>query len=370
MKVCFWGNVASSLRGNTPGGGELQIALLAKALATIGHEVVVLDYAITKEFQTVEGVKVYPIPGYNNGIRMIRTFTHRLPKLYAALRDQNADFYYCRIRDFRHILAYLAARRVRAKFILGLASDLDAMNFAMRFKHQYSLSLVSLWKFSSGLLIEMVYPFLLRKADTVFVQHEGQKQILLKKNIKSVVFPNLIDMTQIPVVSDPAHVDIIYVGSLDRRKGFIDFFNLVKKAPGHKFKVVGKPRDETGDLYYEKLKSCGNVELLGHLNHSDTMLQIANSKALISTSQMEGFPNVFIEAWACGIPVFSLYVDLGTLIKKERLGVVANGNLNILLEAIENYDSTEEFAKRAKTYVEKHHDLNATRLKEIDSFFV
>jgi glycosyltransferase involved in cell wall biosynthesis len=370
MKICFWGNVAGSLRGNTPGGGELQIALLAKALANIGHEVVVLDYAINEEFITAEGIKVYPIKGYNNGIRMIRTFTHRLPKLYASLRDQNADFYYCRIRDFRHILAYFAARRVRAKFILGLASDLDAMNFAMRFKHQYRVSLVNLWKFSSGLLIEMVYPWLLRKADVVFAQHEGQRQILLQKNINSVVFSNLIDMTQIPVVSNPTHSDFIYVGSLDKRKGFIDFFNLVKRAPRHRFKVVGQPRDYIGQLYYEKLKSYDNVELLGRLNHSDTLLQIANSKALISTSKMEGFPNVFIEAWACGIPVFSLYVDLGTLIKKEGLGVAANGDLEKLLEAIENFETTDEFSRRAKAYVERHHDLNAAKIGAISRFFV
>ena len=28
--------------------------------------------------------------------------------------------------------------------------------------------------------------------------------------------------------------------------------------------------------------------------------QIANSRALISTSPLEGFPNIFIEAWSCG----------------------------------------------------------------------
>jgi glycosyltransferase involved in cell wall biosynthesis len=369
MKICFWGNVTGSLKGNTPGGGELQIALLARALAKIGHEVVVLDNEITEKYQTEDGIKVYPIEGYNKGIRMIRTFTHRLPKLYASLRDQNADIYYCRIRDFRHIIAYAAARKVRAKFILGLASDLDAMNFGMRFNHQYRASISSLWKFSSGILIEIIYPFLLRKADIIFAQHEGQKKILQEKNIKSIVFPNLIDLTQIPVVLNPIQDDFIYVGSLDRRKGFIEFFNLVNKAPSQRFKVVGQPRDKTGHLYFEKLKSYENVTLLGRLNHSDTLLQIANSKALISTSYMEGFPNVFIEAWACGIPVYSLYVDLGTLITKEGLGEVANGDLDQLLKSIENNKCMGKFGKNAKAYVEHHHDLNANKIEEIRGIF-
>ena len=120
-----------------------------------------------------------------------------------------------------------------------------------------------MWLFFNGILIEIVYPWLLRKSDLVFVQHEGQKQILLKKHIKSIVFPNLIDLTQIPVISNPIHNDFIYVGSLDKRKGFAEFFELVKKAPLHSFKVVGQPRDKTGYLYYEKLKSFENVSLLG-----------------------------------------------------------------------------------------------------------
>ena len=44
MKICFWGNIGRALKGRTSGGGELQIALLAKALAKGGHEVVLLDY--------------------------------------------------------------------------------------------------------------------------------------------------------------------------------------------------------------------------------------------------------------------------------------------------------------------------------------
>ena len=129
MKICFWGNIAGALTGNTSGGGELQLALLAKALARSGHEVVIIDYNTTEDFITADGIKVFKIKGWNNGIRIIRTFTHRLPQLYWSLKAQKADVYYCRIRDFRHILAFWAARKVKAKFILGLASDLDAMTF-------------------------------------------------------------------------------------------------------------------------------------------------------------------------------------------------------------------------------------------------
>jgi glycosyltransferase involved in cell wall biosynthesis len=210
---------------------------------------------------------------------------------------------------------------------------------------------------------------LLRKADLVLVQHEGQKDILLKKHHKSLVFLNLFELTETRVIPDYSHKDFIYVGDLDKRKGFTEFFEIIKKSPLHSFKVVGQPRGKTGYLYYEKLKSYDNVTLFGRLNHSDTMYQIANSKALISTSPMEGFPNVFIEAWACGIPVLSLYVDPGAIIKKEQLGKVTNGNMDKLIQAMNNNRNTSEFVKRAKAYVENNHVLNANKIKEINNLF-
>jgi glycosyltransferase involved in cell wall biosynthesis len=369
MKICFWGNIAGALKGKTDGGGELQVALLAKALARGGQDVVIIDFQIAEDFVTADGIKVFRIKGWNNGIRIIRTFTHRLPQLYRSLKAQKADVYYCRIRDFRHILAFWAARKVKAKFVLGMASDLDAMNLVMRLKYHHLVFSGGLWGVFNDILIEIVYPLLLRKADLVLVQHEGQKDILLKKHHKSLVFLNLFELTETRVIPDYSHKDFIYVGDLDKRKGFTEFFEIIKKSPLHSFKVVGQPRGKTGYLYYEKLKSYDNVTLFGRLNHSDTMYQIANSKALISTSPMEGFPNVFIEAWACGIPVLSLYVDPGAIIKKEQLGKVTNGNMDKLIQAMNNNRNTSEFVKRAKAYVENNHVLNANKIKEINNLF-
>lgn len=369
MKICFWGDIGKALIGQTSGGGELQIALIARALAKAGHEVVVVDYEAKEVFQTVEGIKIFPIEGWNKGIRMIRTFTHRLPKLYASLRKQKADVYYCRIRDSRHVLSWWAARKVKAKFVLGLAEDLDVMSFRMRWKYFYS-NYFTPWVLIDGFLCEIIYPLLLHKSDEVFAQHEGQKQFLVKRGIRSVVFNNLIDLSLLPSITNPEHDSFIYVGWIDKRKGFAQFFELVKNSPTHKFKVIGPPRDKEGRYFYEKLKSFQNVSLYGKLDHSETLFQIANSKALISTSHMEGFPNIFIEAWAYGIPVLSLNVDPGSTIKNERLGEVFDGDINRMLSAIDSFRYTKDFADRAKNYVERTHELNDNKITEIDQLFV
>ncbi len=92
MKICTWGDVASALEGKTSGGGELQIALLAKVLAKSGHEVVIIDLMTDKDYVTKDGVKVVKIQGYQEGIRLFRFFTHRIPKLYENLKAQKGRY--------------------------------------------------------------------------------------------------------------------------------------------------------------------------------------------------------------------------------------------------------------------------------------
>ncbi len=366
MRICFWGKIANALLGKTYGGGELQIALLAKTLTSLGHEVVVVDLDIEEEFVTEEGIKVYPVRGYNRGMKMFRTLTHRLPALYSAFVEINADVYYCRIREYRHILVYMAARKLKAKFILALASDLDILTIRKRWKHFYSSNVKDLWGIFNGIMGEIVYPYLLRNADLVLVQHEGQKDILLKKDINTTVFYNLIDASGLKWINEAdSDMPFVYVGSLDKRKGFEDFFEIVRRTPQHKYKVIGKVRDKTGNKLYQQLGKFPNVHLMGKLSHADTISEISRSKALLSTSPMEGFPNIFIEAWGCGVPVLSLYVDPGGVIKREKLGFVAEGHIDRMIEEMGIFNRNEEFSLRARSYVDSHHALTERRMDEV-----
>lgn len=262
---------------------------------------------------------------------------------------------------------YLAARKVKAQFILALASDLDILSIRDRWRYFYSHSIKDLWGVFNGIASELDYPFLLRNADLVMVQHEGQKEILRKKGIDSVVFHNFIKTDKIDTLDRNPDTDFVYVGSLDKRKGFAEFFDLVTKTPQHSYKVIGRIRDKTASFLFEKLKSYRNVKLMGQLSHEETLREISNSRALVSTSPMEGFPNVFIEAWACGIPVLSLHVDPGNAIAKEGLGVAAGGSMNRLIEAMDNLENSKSFAFKSKRYIQMTHELNPARIAELNT---
>ncbi len=369
MKICFWGTIAEALNGRTPGGAELQIALMAKALAKSGNEVVVLDYSISADFITQEGVNVIALRGWNEGIKILRNLTHRLPVLYKSLINQKADLYVCRMRDFRHIVVYFAARRLGSKFIYSLASDLETLSFFLRCKFDYFTSIGRLWWLFDIFSTEIVHSFLLRKSDFIFVQHEGQKINLSKKKIKSIVFFNLIGKTKIFNSLNPIRKDIIYVGSLSKKKGIIELFQIINKAPRSTFKIVGEPRDSVGLYYYEKLKLLKNVTLFGRLKHSDMMNEMFDSKALISTSRFEGFPNVFIEAWLCGIPVLSLYVNPGNVLTNESIGYIADGQIDKMLYNISCLGEIEEISYLSHNYVKYYHFVNNRKISEINQLF-
>jgi glycosyltransferase involved in cell wall biosynthesis len=84
---------------------------------------------------------------------------------------------------------------------------------------------------------------------------------------------------------------------------------------------------------------------------------------------MEGFPNIFIEAWSYGIPVLSLNVDPGSIIEKEELGEITHGNLDRMVQVMENIRNSSEFAERAKNYIERNHVLNDSKIEEISYMF-
>ncbi len=370
MKICFWGEIAGALKGKPLGGGEKQIALLAKALVKAGHEVIYVDYTVANDYISEEGIKVCGVKGYDGGIKILRNLTTRLRLLYKSLKDKKADVYYCRIRDFRHILVYWAARAVKAKFVFGIAADLDVLGLKERLKYLYFTDVWNSWWFINGVFSEIVYPFLLRNSDLVLVQHEGQKKILSEKHIESTVFLNLIEPPENSEINSGEGNDFVYVGALDKRKGFKSLYELIEITPDQSFKIIGEPRDRTASHLFGKLKSFKNVKLLGTLPHSETYSQIASSRALISTSPREGFPNIFLEAWSAGIPVLSMYVDPGDVIKNNKLGIVANGSLDTLAKALKDPGASDGFKYRAQKYIQENHVLNGRKIEEISSLFM
>lgn len=358
MKICFFGNISGALQGRTQGGAELQIALLAKALALKGHEVVIIDGASDSSFINEEGIKLINMPGWNKGIRGLRLFTKRIPALWRIFVDQKADFYYVRMRAYLNIIPYLAAKKNKSKFIVAVASDIDVFSFGKKFKFAYKKDFNLFRLFTVYIPNDMIFKFLLKKADYILLQHSGQGIGLRKCKGRQVIFQNIIEPNKINSAEPIPQNYFIYVGAVTMLKGadsLLDLINIVDESV--LFMIVGQPDGKVPNKLYEKLKGKRNVMLKGQMDHRKTLALVSRAKALINTSYYEGFSNVFLEAWAKGIPVISLNVNPENILEKYELGICCNGDLLKMKKIIESGEMDAFDKYKMVSYVSKFHSF-------------
>lgn len=364
MKFCFYGDLSQSFYDEPKGGGDHQIALLVKNLIVNGHEVVIVD---TKPlYKTSDSpIKMF---GSNDIYDSKRQFS-KIKKIFICshfLSEINADIYMCTVRGWDQIIPLLAAKKIKKTYIYWTASDLDSLGFCQRWKYHYSKSFsITIGSLFKIILIEVLFHIVINRADYVLVQHQFQKDNLARKKIKSYIFNNLVIIPEL-IIPDSGSDAFLYIGALDIRKGFDVLFNIIRDNPDLKFVLIGKPRGANSLNLFNDLNKRQNVRLLGYVDNCTKMSEIRKAKALISTSPMEGFPIVFLEAWACGVPVVSLKVDPGNVIKNHNLGYCANGNVNVFISYLEtviyNFDS-----QKLWNYVKCNHssDQASVRLIEI-----
>jgi glycosyltransferase involved in cell wall biosynthesis len=348
MKFCFWGDIHSALVGKTTGGGELQVALIAEGLADLGHDVTIIDFNIEDDMMNGT-VKLLSLR------KRTRSKLAKYVVFYSILLNVNADYYYARIRTGIHYFAYLAARRNKSIFIIGIAHDLDTLGLKDRFTKYYSkLSIMKLIK--KFLHCEILYNHILRKSNLILAQHQNQKKNLLKMGLDSYVCTNIFSgkvlQSYEKKTSDSPY---IFLGALDKRKGIDNLVLIISKLPEKKFIIVGRCRDEYASQKINAIKNKKNVEFVGQLSRAKVLCLLKKGQGLVSTSLQEGFPNSFLEAWANGIPVFSLHVDPGGVISKFNLGYFSNSDISDLISQLKNHKYNDFIPKVFIDYINKTH---------------
>jgi len=371
MKFCFFGNIFGAIKGQTIGGAELQVFLLAKALALKGHEVVIIDPYSTENITTPEGIKLINVPNWNKGIKGFRMFMYRIPALQKAFALQNADFYYVRMPSYIHLIPYLVAKRSGKKFIQAIASDIDVSSKRKKFQYLYK-SNFSLYKFiTESVPNDLVFDYLLRNADFVMLQHKGQKFKSISSKNNQVIFSNIIDSHSLPMNKRPSKSYFLHVGSLNIAKGadrLLELINILDDSIS--VLIIGLPKGRESTEIYEKLGKKKNVSLMGRKDHKETLTFISNAKALINTAYYEGFPNVYLEAWGMGIPVISLSVNPENIFTTYQLGICCDGDINRMRTCIESNETEHINRDNLRKYVEKYHDFDTAADRFINALSV
>ncbi len=349
MKVCLisLGGLDCQLvePHSTRGGSELQTTLLARALEARGHEVtmVVTDYVgAARTAPRVTDFRLLNAYDTRAGIRGLR-FVPRWRELIRALDRADAAVYYQRGAGAVTGQAGLfAARRGRA-FVFGAASDTDVDPRRLRLGPRDRLL------FRAGLT----------RATRVVVQHREQRELLRKGfGVSSTVigsispfFPESVRPPEDPPV-------VVWLGNFRALKHPEIFLEAAARFPETHFVMMGGPVASEADLFGRVRKAAAavpNVTFMGPV--ADPAPVLAGAWALLNTSEFEGFPTSFVEAWAHGVPTVS-FVDPGGVVTEEELGRVADtaeSLLGHLGRMLGSRSLRDELGARARAHVAREH---------------
>lgn len=293
------------------GGVEWQTSLTAKWLVAKGYHVSLLtwDEGGGKE-EVIENIKVIKMCKKNAGLPGLRFFFPKWHSLNKALKKANADIYYQNGAECVTGQAALWCKIHGRKFIFVAACDTDCEKNMQRD-----------FSFKDRIL----YKFGLENADKVIVQTQSQKSLLSKGfNRDSIVIPmpcnGLSDTQFIGRTHFPSR-RILWIARVCPQKRPDRLLDLAERCPDLEFDIVGPVY---GGAYAQKVvergKSIRNVIFHGGVTKDRVRDFYKNSACICSTSDIEGFPNTFLEAWSYGVPIVSIF-DPDNVISVKGLGI-------------------------------------------------
>jgi hypothetical protein len=212
MRICFVGHSASGLTQSATGGSERQTALLARELAARGHDVRLVVIGLGGADRVVDGVRVVPGWDPDRGIRWLRAFTHRYPRLFALLRAQEAEVYYTRGGAFYTFVAVWAAKTAHATSIVAIASDGDLA--ARSGRVLFFLGSHRLSRILGPVLHAAFRRYALKLATWVAVQNREQETLCRRLGLDNALIPNIVVAPPCDVANVKAERDVVWVGNV------------------------------------------------------------------------------------------------------------------------------------------------------------
>lgn len=328
MKICFIGfdnlpMLAPEFEQYHLGGESVQQTLLARALARRGHDIsmIVTDYG-QPDAAMWDGIKVFKAYRRDAGVKMIRFIHPRWTGMWSALKRADADIYYTSCADMLPGMLALFCRRFDRRFIFRAASDPDCDRSRLHLLVRYARD-------------RRLYVYGLRRADAILVQSNVQADLLAcSYGLQSRVAGMLVDKPN-PDPAAPVDIDVLWVGNIKRVKRPDRLLELAARLPHLGFHVVGGKtayEEKLFDDFAQAAAALPNVVFHGRLSYRKTASLYDRARLLLNTSDVEGFPNVYLQAWVRGVPVVTL-LDPDSIIAREGLGVAA-GSFTDMADAI------------------------------------
>lgn len=342
-----YGTIAGRKNGFI-GGIEWQTTLTARWLAQQGYPVSLLtwDEGGAAE-ESIDGVRVIKICKQSGGVRGLRFFHPKWTGLARAMRRADADVYYQNGAECVTGQVAWWCRRNRRAFVFSVASNADC--------ETKPDVMSSAWE-------RALYRYGLRHAHRRITQTETQRACLREHyHHESVVIP-MPCVEAGPASAAPREVAaparVLWVGRVCKVKRPDRLLELARLCPELGFDMVGPAYDDPYvDDVMRQVRSVANLTPQGPLPRERLADFYGRALCLCCTSDYEGFPNTFLEAWSCGLPVVSNF-DPDGLIVRQRLGLVAQDVENLaaaIRRLLAERDLYRQLSENARRYFVENH---------------
>ena len=330
------------------GGAELQQTLLARALAAQGYNVsmVVADHG-QPDGAVWDGIRTYKAYRPESGLPGLRFIHPRWTGLWSALTRAGADIYYVSCAGALLGQVVLYTRLYGGKVIFRVASNSDCDPAAL---------LIRYWR------DKRLYRYGLRHADLVLAQTPEQQQALLRNfGRESRVVASLTEVAG----RRPAFAEregVLWVGNMRPLKRPSLLLEAARRLPKLQFHIIGGPMPGAESFYKavrEEADQVANVRFHGPVPYHEVGAFFERSRVLVGTSEVEGFPNSYLQAWARGTPV-AAFLDPEQLIARNGMGRAVS-TVSELCEAIvtlnDDAHAWETASRRSRDYMENRFNL-------------
>ncbi len=347
------------------GGESVQHVLLARAWRDLGLDVSIIVHDHGQAHITmVDGIRAVSAFPRAAGIRVLRFVHPRLTSVLSAMRELDADVYYqSPAAPWTGVVAYFA-KRFDKHSIFRVASDSDCVRGRQRVSSSKGVarSHRDRWMYEYGLT----------NVSLVAAQTVHQRSLLAQHfAIKSEILNIAVELPR-TTAPDPKDIDVLWVGNFREVKRPDVAVELARRLPQYRFAFVGGSVPG-GDSYYQRIateaKRLSNVTFAGPVAYEQTGKWFDRARLHVNTSDYEGFPNTFLQAWVRRVPVVSFY-DPDTVIRRHGLGRVCTGLDEMQMQIdtlLKNRDACAEAGGRGYAYAASEFSAHsiATRYLEL-----
>ncbi len=124
---------------------------------------------------------------------------------------------------------------------------------------------------------------------------------------------------------------MLWVSNIRREKRPDRILELAQRLPEARIHMVGGSLPDEESLFRDVKQAAAarsNVSFHGRLSYWGANRLYGRAKLLVNTSDVEGFPNSYLQAWIRGVPVVTL-IDPDRVIEREGLGLAASSPARI-----------------------------------------